>query len=363
MVSDKIKEEIKELFISGKTATEIAEMYGFTPAKVRNIIRRTDGAQRYSKAPFKVGDIFGDGNLEIVSLGVSQKEANGSNRQTYNVKCKLCGDISNVLRQNLVRNSRKCCKNCMKAGEKNRLWKGYNDLSLTCFHDIRNGAIARNLEFSVTMDQLWNLYEKQNKKCSLSGVNIHFDIETPFWKGRKPTASLDRIDSKRGYIVENIQWVHEDVNWMKQDFTQEEFINWCKKIHQYTINPIKISNIEAITIKNHHKNWRGCGNLSQYLYGSYERGAKRRNHIFNVSIQYLWELFVNQEGLCSLSGSTIYFPVCHNGTKTASLDRIDSQVGYIENNVQWVHKDVNFIKHKFSQHKMKEWCSLIAIRN
>ena len=44
------------------------------------------------------------------------------------------------------------------------------------------------------------------------------------------TASLDRIDSSKGYVPGNIQWVHKDVNWMKGSFTQEYFVNICKKI-------------------------------------------------------------------------------------------------------------------------------------
>jgi hypothetical protein len=38
------------------------------------------------------------------------------------------------------------------------------------------------------------------------------------------------IDSSKGYIEGNIQWVHKDINNMKWDFTQEEFINYCKLV-------------------------------------------------------------------------------------------------------------------------------------
>jgi len=41
------------------------------------------------------------------------------------------------------------------------------------------------------------------------------------------TASLDRIDSSKGYIEGNVQWVHKMVNMSKQQYTQEEFINMC----------------------------------------------------------------------------------------------------------------------------------------
>jgi hypothetical protein len=367
MVSDETKQEIKRLFVEeGRTAEEIAGQYGFTPSKIRNILRRTEGAKRYSRATLQVGELFGDGNLEIVAIGSPKKEKkSGVDRQTYDVKCKLCGLVSNVLRQNLVKNSRRCCQGCMKAGQDNLLWQGYEDLSLTFFHDIRNGAIARNLSFEITIEQAWQLYQDQDGKCALSGEKISFDINTSFAKGRKPTASLDRINSKLGYTLDNIQWVHEDVNWMKQDFTQEEFIEWCNKVNNHSLGLTSYNNDIELQIRSHHKNWRGYGNLSMMRYTKYAYNAKRRSHVFNLSIEYLWQLFIKQRGLCALSGIPINFHTKSRETtnSTASLDRIDSLKGYIENNVQWIYKDLNFIKHKLTQERFKELCCLISIKN
>ena len=44
------------------------------------------------------------------------------------------------------------------------------------------------------------------------------------------TASLDRIDSTKGYSKDNIQWVHKDINCMKMDFSQQYFIDLCVKV-------------------------------------------------------------------------------------------------------------------------------------
>jgi myo-inositol catabolism protein IolC len=73
---------------------------------------------------------------------------------------------------------------------------------------------------------MYDLYVKQDKKCALSGVKIYLPKNTcQSW-----TASVDRIDSSKGYIVGNLQWVHKDVNWMKNDFDQKHFINTCSLI-------------------------------------------------------------------------------------------------------------------------------------
>lgn len=46
-------------------------------------------------------------------------------------------------------------------------------------------------------------------------------------------ASLDRIDSDKGYIEGNVQWLHKWVNLMKSDFTQDEFLNYCRLIIEH----------------------------------------------------------------------------------------------------------------------------------
>ena len=60
------------------------------------------------------------------------------------------------------------------------------------------------------------------------------------------------------------------------------------------------------------------------------------------------ELFLKQNRKCALTGQSIFFAKTtreHDSKQTtASLDRIDSNNGYIEGNVQWVHKKLNMMK-------------------
>ena len=48
--------------------------------------------------------------------------------------------------------------------------------------------------------------------------------------------SIDRIDSSQGYTKGNVQWVTNQVNFMKKDLIQQDFINWCKLIYNHHIN-------------------------------------------------------------------------------------------------------------------------------
>jgi len=49
----------------------------------------------------------------------------------------------------------------------------------------------------------------------------------------KSTASVDRIDSNKGYIKGNVQFVHKDINLMKNVLNIEYFIEMCKKIAKH----------------------------------------------------------------------------------------------------------------------------------
>lgn len=112
---------------------------------------------------------------------------------------------------------------------------GYEEINGRYWQSIKHGAERRRLEFSITIEEIWQLYIQQNKQCALSGVPICFKQI-----GDNPnvqTASLDRIDSSKGYIKGNIQWVHKQVNTFKMDMSTEELLDWCKKIINHHKEP------------------------------------------------------------------------------------------------------------------------------
>lgn len=90
-------------------------------------------------------------------------------------------------------------------------------------------ARSRGLECTITSEYILDLFIKQNKKCAISGIDITINLEN----FRDSTASLDRIDSSKGYIEGNVQWVHREINKMKFNFSQDHFINWMVKIYNF----------------------------------------------------------------------------------------------------------------------------------
>ncbi len=61
-------------------------------------------------------------------------------------------------------------------------------------------------------------------------MDIRFAESNKEYNEGKQTASLDRIDSSGNYTENNIQWVHKDINKMKNVFSMDQLIEYCKKI-------------------------------------------------------------------------------------------------------------------------------------
>lgn len=124
-------------------------------------------------------------------------------------------------------NAKSCGCLARETGPKHRDWAGCGEISGEYFSRIRLTARKQGREWAVSVDQLWDLFIKQDRKCSLSGLVLHFDDRGA---GIKGTASLDRIDSSRGYTLDNVQWTHKHVNVMKNRHGVEYFVSLCKAV-------------------------------------------------------------------------------------------------------------------------------------
>lgn len=139
-----------------------------------------------------------------------------------------CGRTKNVLATHLRQGNSKTCGACsVPKGDKHASWTGVGDMSGDFWynHVVRsaNGDKRRSIPLTLTKEEAWDLFLKQDKKCALTGLELHFPE-----KNHMPyTASLDRIDSSKGYTISNVQWVHKDINMMKRIYDQDYFIEMC----------------------------------------------------------------------------------------------------------------------------------------
>ena len=158
-------------------------------------------------------------NIMYESTGLTKTKV------AWNCVCE-CGNECIVTSGNLTCNSQKSC-GCShnRQGQDHPSWKGYGDISGKYLTGIKRGAIKRGYEYDITFEYMWSLFDGT---CALSGLPIVFSQNSR--GGVEQTASLDRIDSEKGYVVGNVQWVHKDVNLMKNHFSNDYFIDMCSRI-------------------------------------------------------------------------------------------------------------------------------------
>lgn len=155
-------------------------------------------------------------NIEIGLLYQIKYSKKETNRATYwKVRCK-CGFEGLRNAAHLVNEKVTCCKSC--AALKLPFEQSY-------LRKVKERALKSNIEFNLTLEDMLSIF---TGKCSLSGLDIQFGKH---WKKlTDQTASLDRIDSTKGYVKSNVQWVHKDINFMKGFLEESRFIELCKLI-------------------------------------------------------------------------------------------------------------------------------------
>ena len=154
----------------------------------------------------------------------------------YIWKCKCeCGNFCERLATKLNLGLTTSC-GCALKREGKYNWSGYKDITGFFWACLLANAKTRKIKVDITIQDAWNQYIKQNKKCVLTDEILIFSSK---WNLRDGNASLDRIDSTKGYAKDNIQWVHKVINKMKMNMSDKDLIKWAEKI----VNKNKLTNL------------------------------------------------------------------------------------------------------------------------
>jgi len=185
---------------------------------------RHKGLSKKYKELIYIGAKFG--NWEVISEEVIKHPT--TNKNTIKCKC-VCGVEKNVEVYSLNIKGTMGCYNCghSKKGNEHPNFRGYKEIPKKWFSRYTS---RRKQPIDINIEDVYNLWVNQNKKCALSGVDISFNNNSPNQKNYRCNASLDRIDSSKGYIKGNTQLLHKDINRMKSDFGENYFIKMCKLI-------------------------------------------------------------------------------------------------------------------------------------
>jgi len=111
-----------------------------------------------------------------------------------------------------------------------------------------------------------------------------------------------------------------------------------------------------------NESFTGYEKLGGYHLNQIQRSARNRNLEYKVKPKELWDLLVQQDFKCVLSGELIELSrTIDNKTKvqTASLDRIDSNLGYVKGNIQFISMSCNYAKNNMTHTEMLRFIDLI----
>ena len=98
------------------------------------------------------------------------------------------------------------------------------------YRTYKDGAKSRNLDFSLSKEDFTKLVEQNCVYCGNPPVTKEY-ITTH--KTYYTVNGIDRIDSSKGYSIDNCVPCCTMCNTMKLNYSKSEFLNHIKRIHNF----------------------------------------------------------------------------------------------------------------------------------
>ncbi|MBO0351698.1 hypothetical protein J0895_21975 [Phormidium pseudopriestleyi FRX01] len=251
---------------------------------------------------------------------------------------------------------------------------------------IRKSVKHRKIEASVTLQDLKQIWDQQGGICPYTGWDLVLFPCTTDYQSRPLTtnrASVDRIDSAKGYSLDNIQFVAVMANLAKHSFKEAELLEFCQAVYQnyksqgrsleniaggqdrelkflFQSNPVTFNSPRGGPRIDSYSPFRQHLNLAR-------NHARMKGRECSLTLEDLKQLWERQGGRCVYTGWELENPPTTNGwlqcdrhPRRASLDRIDSTQGYRLGNVQFVAVMANYAKRDFPEEKLLEFCTTVV---
>ena len=139
--------------------------------------------------------------------------------------CKKCGKEYN---KDIYKKKKGVCKECNKEKEREyRDGKGFiNGMLKHCKESAKKRGVKRKRcgEYELSEEDIEEMRRLQGNKCEVSGIELEWKTKSPY------KASVDRIDSNRGYTLDNVRLVCWIVNCGLNNFRMEDFVHMCQEI-------------------------------------------------------------------------------------------------------------------------------------
>lgn len=251
------------------------------------------------------------------------------------------------------------CKTCrIKIYNKSR--STLNGFLTKLYSDLRGNAKKRDINVNIDLDDIKNLYEKQNGLCELSGIEMtHITSErTEDQKTHNYNfynASVDRMDPLKQYDIDNIQLVCAIVNRMKYTYNVVDYKQMCNTVMSYNNQKVAANKIEI----SKHDNKQFTAFMSK-LFAQLMSNAEKRKLTVKINVIDIRNMFINQGGRCKLSGKLMSYDKDKSSLTNFSVDRIDSDKDYEIDNVQLVQQIINICKNDYSNKDFIDICTRVA---
>ena len=146
------------------------------------------------------------------------KDENGIKFSTGKIirKCIYCGETNEDM---FTFDGKRICRACLKDHVKERS----NDVAKDLYSKSRDAAKQKGRDYNLTKEYIEHLLKVQDYKCAYSKINFNYNIKNYI-------PSVDRIDSSKGYIEGNVQWVTYQANLSKHVMTMEQLYEFCRKV-------------------------------------------------------------------------------------------------------------------------------------
>lgn len=101
------------------------------------------------------------------------------------------------------------------------------------------------------------------------------------------------------------------------------------------------------------------------IFFSSQKTAKVKGFGFNLTLEFLKSQWLKQEGRCPYTNIQMELPRVMrdrvHSLNAASLDRIDSDLGYVQGNVEFVCRFVNLGKNGYSKEEVQKFFKMVGI--
>ncbi len=201
---------LKELVKKDLSDSQIGKELGTTKESIKSKRRRMFLAK-------KTGS--------FVDLNLAQKIKISKDRsKKYNTKSRLKDPKATKAKDKQYSDKK---RNKLKVSFSKGNRKAYWEYRLSA---VKRGAKKRGIEFSLLAADLELQWQKQKGKCFYSDISLEAHLVGNAFKNKTNLISIDRINSNKGYVKGNIQFVSYVVNTAKSEMSHKEFINICKHV-------------------------------------------------------------------------------------------------------------------------------------